>query len=354
MRVLFISRAYPPVVGGIEKENREIFNSLSKYLEVCLVANRRGKSFLPFFFVYAFIKSAWMLRHYDVVLLGDGVACVLGRALQMISRKPMIGIVHGLDLTYNNRLYQLLWIKQFIGRMDKLIAIGNETIIQGVLRGIPRSKFAFVPDGVHVERKVNRYTKNDLERLTNRKIKGKILLTLGRLVERKGIVWFVENVMVNLRDDIVYVVAGTGNEKNRLLAAIEKLEFKDRVIYVGGVSEQEKEMLYLTADIFVQPNITVEGDMEGFGLVVLEAASYGLPVVASNIEGLKDAIHNGKNGFLLEERDADAYKQKIESLFMDDESRRQFGANARKYVEEHFSWERTARQYVNIFKECVN
>lgn len=94
--------------------------------------------------------------------------------------------------------------------------------------------------------------------------------------------------------------------------------------------------------------------MEGFGLVVLEAASYGLPVVASNTEGLKDAIHDGKNGFLIEEGNAGAFKAKIQFLLLEDHKRRQLGLDFRKHVEENFSWEGVAQEYVKVFEQCVN
>lgn len=354
MKVLFISRSYPPVVGGIEKQNYEIYESLSKYCDLDLIANRIGKPFLPIFLIYSFIKSLIILRKYDVLLLGDGVLAVVGRALQAFYQVPIVCIIHGLDLTYDNSFYQSLWVSRFIKDLNKLIAVGNETIKQGTQRGIPPSKFVFVPNGVRARGVIGNYTIRDLENITERRIKGKVLLTIGRLVKRKGIVWFIENVMVKLPDDVIYIVAGTGKEKVRLLESIEKHGLETRVIYLGRVSENQKEILYCTADIFVQPNISVEGDMEGFGLVVLEAASYGLPVVASNTEGLKDAIHDGKNGFLIEEGNAEAFKAKIQFLLLEDHKRRQLGLDFRKHVEENFSWEGVAQEYVKVFEQCVN
>ncbi len=353
MKILFISRCYPPVLGGIEKQNFEIRRSLSKYCELDLIANRLGKFFLPVFLIYALVRSLIIMPRYDLLLLGDGVLAIVGRVLRMIYQVPVVSIVHGLDLTYSNFIYQTLWVRRFIKNMDGLIAVGNETINQGVQRGIPRSKFTFIPNGVETRSVLPRYSRSDLSAIAGSQIDGKVLLTVGRLVERKGILWFIENVMINLPKNVTYIVAGKGGQREKLLSSIAQHGLEKRVLYLGSVSDKTKEILFCTADVFVQPNIAVEGDIEGFGLVVLEAASFGLPVVASEIEGLKDAIHDGKNGFLVESGNANAFISKIEYLLMEDERRKRFGLEFREYVEENFSWENTAREYVKSFENFI-
>ena len=72
MKILFISRAYPPVLGGIENQNYEIAKALSKIAEVKIIANKKGRIFLPFFAPYALVKALFLFRTYDVLLLGDG------------------------------------------------------------------------------------------------------------------------------------------------------------------------------------------------------------------------------------------------------------------------------------------
>ena len=237
--------------------------------------------------------------------------------------------------------------------MDKLIAIGNETINQAVLRGIPRSNLIFVPNGVSIKKTLPTYSRKDLEKLIGREIHGKVLLTLGRLVKRKGAAWFIEEVIDKSCDSFIYIVAGDGAEKSNIITIIKKNGLQSRVFYIGAVSDKEKEVLYSTVDLFIQPNIKVPADMEGYGLVVLEAASYGLPVVASNIEGLKDAINDGVNGILVQERNAAQYKKAIAFFLKNDEYRKQFGTKARRYVMKYYSWENVATRYVNILKQLL-
>ena len=348
MNILFISRAYPPTIGGIEKQNFEITQGLAGISNLNLIANRKGKRALPLFIPYALCKAVLIARKYDVVLLGDGVLGVVGYFLKIFSRVPVACIVHGLDLTFRNRLYQKLWIGVFIQGMDKLIAVGNETIHQGVLRGIPATKFVFIPNGVSVPDPLPAYSRKDLESFIGRDIPGGVLLTLGRLVKRKGVAWFITEVVSRLDDNIVYLIAGEGREKSNIEAAIRVNGLQDRVICLGRVTEREKSLLFSTADIFVQPNITVADDMEGFGLVVLEAASYGMAVIATNLEGLKDAIENGQNGFLVDEADVDGYLTMIRSLLASHGHLRDFGMQARNYVAKYNAWPRIAREYLEV------
>ncbi len=350
MNILFISRAYPPVIGGIEKQNYEIGKALAAITRTDIIANTGGKWLLPVFLPYALLRALLSIRKYDVVLLGDGVLGILGYLLKSISPRPVACIVHGLDLTYRNPLYQKLWINVFLPRLDKLVAVGNATILQGTLRGLPASKFIFIPNGVAAPTTLAPYSRHDLEAFLNRKVSGPVILTLGRLVQRKGVTWFIENVVSRLDADITYIIAGEGREQPAILTAIRANNLQNRVLYVGGVSDRDKELLFCTADIFVQPNIEVAGDMEGFGLVVLEAAMHGLVVIASDIEGLKDAIHDGQNGFLVAAGDADAYRRKIQDVLQNPEEKEAFGRRARDYVSKNHTWPLIARKYLDVMR----
>ena len=348
MNILFISRTYPPVVGGIEKQNFEIATALSRICHVDVIANTRGKWFLLLFLPYATIKALISARKYDVVLLGDGVLGVTGYLLKLVTGKPVACIIHGLDLTYKNTTYQKLWVNIFIRHMDKLIAVGHETIHQGILRGIPRSKFVFIPNGVTPVATGKKHTHNELEALIGKKVNGPILLTLGRLVKRKGITWFIDNVINMLDRKIVYIVAGAGKEESNILSAIQNNNLQDQVFFIGKVSNRDKQLLFSTTDIFIQPNIKVAGDMEGFGLVVLEAAASGCVVIASRLEGLTDSIQHGQNGLLVTPGNAEEYRKTIESVLDNPQDKDAFGQHARVYVKSNYSWPLIARKYLDV------
>lgn len=358
MNILFISRAYPPVVGGIENHNAALAEWLGKQpdTKVTLIANRFGKKFLPFFFPYAILKALFLAKRHDALLLGDGVLSVIGWKLKFFFRKkPILSVVHGLDITYPFFLYQLLWVRVFLPKLDRLIAVGNETIRAGVVRGIPPSRFVFVPNGIDPNAHWDeRFSRKDLEGIIGESTDRKhFLLTSGRLAKRKGVAWFIRNVLPKLPRQTQYIVAGDGSDKQNILRAIEETHSYDQVKLLGYVSDRARNILMNTCDIFVQPNIRVSGDMEGFGISVLEAASCGIPVVVSNLEGLKDAVADGKNGFLAEPEQAENWKRIIENLLNNEEQRKEFGRNARRYTAEHFNWNTIAACYRGILQEEV-
>ena len=348
MNILFISRAYPPVVGGIEKQNFEIAAALSEICHVDVIINTRGKWLLPLFLPYATFRALASAHKYDVVLLGDGVLGITGYILKLVTGKPVACIIHGLDLTYKNTLYQKLWVNIFLRHIDKLIAVGHETIQQGVSRGIPESNFVFVPNGVTPANPDEIFTHQELETLIGKEVKGHILLTIGRLVKRKGVAWFIDNVVGTLNENIVYIIAGAGKEETNILSAIQNNHLQERVFFIGEITERDKKLLFTTADIFIQPNIKVDGDMEGFGLVVLEAAAHGCVVVASRLEGLIDSVQHGQNGYLVTPGNAKEYREVIESILDNPQQIKSHGQRARIYVENNYSWSLIARKYLDV------
>lgn len=360
LRILFISRAYPPTVGGIENQNYELARHLAQITPTTIIANKHGKKFLPIFLPYTLLYALINMRKYDALVLGDGVLGIVGWAVKKLynTRKTVACIVHGLDLTFKNNFYQKWWVRKFIPSCDKLFAVGNQTIIEGVARGIAQNKFTFIPNGVDIETfKPQPANPARLAQIVNDSKSAnsksaqfdiadkKILYTGGRLARRKGVAWFITNVMPLLPENVVYIVSGAGPYRDNIISSIAQNNLQNRVILLGYISDETRHTILNTADIFIQPNIPVDGDMEGFGLVVLEAAASEIPVVVAKLEGLKDAIHENKNGFLVESQNAEAWRDKIAQILDDDFDRKSFTQNARTYTITHFSWDKIAQEY---------
>jgi len=354
MKILFISRAYPPVVGGIENQNFELGQWLSKIADVKIIANKYGKKFLPIFIPYSIIRALFLIRKYDAILLGDGVLSFVGWKLKFLTKKPVICVIHGLDITYKNWIFQKFWVGIFLKKMSRLIAVGNETIRAGVDHGIPEEKFVFIPNGVDPKKCQGNFSRADLQKILKENIGDKkIILTSGRLVKRKGVAWFVRNVMPKLPENFHYVIASDGPDRENIVSAIVEKNLSSRIDMFGFVTDKTRNILFNTADLFVQPNIRVAGDMEGFGISVIEAGACSQVVLASDLEGLKDAIKDGENGFLLPSGDGDAWAEKIKEVLSDDNFRKEFGAKAKNFVENNYSWEKISQIYLNEINKLV-
>lgn len=93
--------------------------------------------------------------------------------------------------------------------------------------------------------------------------------------------------------------------------------------------------------------------MEGFGITAIEAGACGRVVLASGLEGLKDAIQEGKNGFLLPSGNAEAWINKIKELLADDNFRREFGEKAKAYVQDNYSWKHISKKYLEEVEKVL-
>lgn len=350
MKILFLSRAYPPIIGGLETHNYELHLALQQKTHTDTIINRKGKNALPFFMPFCALKALYLSPAYDAIILGDGVLACIGWLIKIFRPSiPVTCIVHGLDLTFSNRIYQFFWVSKFLPRLDKIIAVSQATADVAMKRGIKKSKLDVIPNGINPLQKTNhRRNPKQLEELLQTSCKEKtIFLTVGRLVKRKGVHWFITHVMPNLDSQFIYIIAGGGPEKDIINIAIKEKKLEDRVFCLGYVNDELKTMLYSNADLFLQPNIKVSGDMEGFGIAVLEANSHKLPVLGAKLEGLQDSIIHNENGWHVEPENPKAYINTIKEITSNPHHLRQAGIKAQSFCLKKFNWDAIAKQYIN-------
>lgn len=346
-RLFFVSRAFPPVLGGIENHNHQLSEWLARATEVVLLANRKGKKALPFFAFKAFFLLLLRLRRGDVVVLGDGVLAPLGWLIRRLRRVSVVGIIHGLDVTYANGLYQSLWVGRFLPGLSGLIAVSHATRDEAVARRIPAGLIQVVPNGVDAEALAGHSHTLPVARFLPAAAVDKVLLlTIGRMVRRKGVAWFVEHVLPELPAHMVYVVAGDGPEYERVAALVAQKGLAARATLLGRIDEEQKAALLHAAALFIQPNIVVEADVEGFGISVIEASVCGTPVVASDIQGLRDSVLEGETGVRLPAEDARAWIDYL-SAWTPQALPRERVAQA---TAQAFSWPSVAQRYLDAVR----
>jgi len=131
---------------------------------------------------------------------------------------------------------------------------------------------------------------------------------------------------------------------------IKEKKLGDRVKLIPFIPEEDKRVLLNAVDIVISPNVKTPGTMEGFGINVIEASVCGRVVVASAMEGLLDAVQEGKNGFLVEEGNVEVWVRKVSELLADDGFRKDFEEKVKKYTVENYSWEKIAKKYLEAMK----
>ena len=342
-RVLFLTRKYPPMIGGLETLS---YNLTTGYTgPKTIVALGRLQRHLVWFLPYTSLRVLLTGYKYDLVHVGDPMLSLAGRIAHSVWRKKVVMCVHGLDLVYGSRLYQA-YLRAFI-YADTYVAISAATRRLAEARGL--YPVTIITIGVANEFfKVQRYADADPEVAAARKGR-MVLLTTGRLIPRKGVAWFVTNVLP--QRDVLYVVVGGGRDHDRIKQAAADAGVTDKLLLIWQPDQERLYKLFAAADVFVMPNIPIPNDVEGFGIVGIEAAASGLPVVASRLEGIPDAVVDGESGVLVEPANADAYVAAIEKLQTDPEARVAFGEKARRYVRTRNDWREVVGAYARLFRD---
>lgn len=170
----------------------------------------------------------------------------------------------------------------------------------------------------------------------------RVLLSVGRLVTRKGhdMALRALPILRTTYDDLVYVIVGDGPDRARLESLADELRVSDMVVFAGRASARELAALYAAASVFVMPSRQIGEDVEGFGLVFLEAGYHRVPVVGGNSGGIPEAVREGENGLLADPADPTDIAAKVARLLDDPALASRMGDAGRRLATEHFTFAR--------------
>ena len=376
LRILYVSHSFPVAgrplsnVGGMQRVAVDLYRALASHPEVEVIPllletswRWTGLRTPPFLLrLLRRIPSIVQAQQIDVVLFSSmvtaSVAPVLARSIRAAGAITA-AIPVGRDVTLPNPLYQR-YVPRVLEALDVILPISRATAATCVERGASSDRVHIVPCGIDLPR-VDRVPPGNAARsavLSLVRQHGapahdettRILLSVGRHQERKGFHWFAEQVLPEV-PDAVYLVAGDGPMKPRIAAAAERAGVADRIVLPGRVTDEFLATLQAGSDLFIMPNIPVAGDMEGFGVVMLEAGAAGLVTVAADLEGIRDVVTEGVNGHLVPSRDGSAFATAI-AKYPTPEASREAGARAAHHVREHFGWEGVVESYLEILRRA--
>jgi glycosyltransferase involved in cell wall biosynthesis len=344
---LFITRNYPPKVGGLEAYSYHLIKEFESNNQTFKIVLTKSNLHLFWFLPFCIIKALYICWKYNIeyVHLCDALLAPVGILLKMMTGTNISASVVGLDITYNNFFYQLL-IPWCVRQLDRVICISRATRDECTSRRIPHGQCTVIPIGIHPDEVYMPQSREHLRRTLEEKTgvslqNRRVLVTVGRLVRRKGAAWFVRNVMPNLDSRFSYLIVGDGPDRERIQELVKTHGLQNRVLLLGRLSDESRNLIFNAADIFIMPNITVPGDVEGFGIVAIEAGSCGLPVIASNIQGIRDAVIDGKTGILVEEQNVNDFLHAIENTRLERDK-------IRATVISTFDWSQIYKQFCTI------
>ncbi len=372
MRLLFVSHSFPPPdapmsnVGGMQRVATELHAALEKRDDVAMrtLALRSSWKWVHLraglFLASLAVRLRREARAYEAdAILFTSITTAL--PLLLASRRlkargvRLAAIAHGLDVTDPNPAYQMA-VRRLCRVLDVVMPVSRATGKELIARGLSRGRMQVVPNAVDVDRFTRdtadqtREPTSKIESAPSLPVDAFLLVGVGRLVRRKGFAWFIENVMPKLPDRVVLWLAGDGPERQAIEAAIARNALQQRVRCLGKISEEELIALYKMGQLFVMPNINVPGDMEGFGIVMLEAGVCGLPTLAADLEGIRDVIEEGVNGWFAPSGNAKAFVDRIQRLLDAPDELRRASKRTAEYVSSTYRWNTTAQRYLDILK----
>lgn len=388
MKILIISHEYPPVgggggvavfdlvqelakrksikidvltVGGPSLKNVEKCKNVTMYriktISKCsLETNTAFLALLSYinFVILGIIYGIklMMLEKYDVIhshfIIPSGI---IGSVLSFIFFVPHIVTVYEADILnpkkgcrmpYN---FCLRWLITFLFKFSSCVVTISHHIQKEVIDFYYKNirKLEVIHLGINLQENliISERQKYNLDE------KDFVITTIGRLVERKGIKFLVKAVSEIKDNNVKLIIIGEGPQKVEIQNFISQHKLSDRVMILGRVSEKEKKEILSLSDIFVLPSLH-----EGFGLVILEAMEYGLPVITTNHGGQTEIIEDQTNGFLIPVGNWTELKEKILLLRQNKNLWHQIYYNNKSKVKS-FSVKDEADKYINIYKRIL-
>lgn len=220
---------------------------------------------------------------------------------------------------------------------------------------IPETKIQIIPGGVDLERFQPATDKKEIREALNFPRDDIVLFTVRNLVRRMGLenLLIAFNALAKKCADIKLVIGGQGPLENGLIALARSFNIEDKVHFTGFIPEDRLPLYYQMADLFVLPT----KELEGFGLVTLEAMASGLPVIGTPIGGTKEILGNFDAGFLFEDTQPDSIAklalEKYHIIKNNPQHWKQISDRCRQFVEKHYSWEQNVNSLEKLFLSCI-
>jgi phosphatidylinositol alpha-1,6-mannosyltransferase len=173
-----------------------------------------------------------------------------------------------------------------------------------------------------------------------------VIVCVSRLVPRKGQDTLIHALPAVQRQiqDVALLLVGHGSYREELETLASSLGVADAVVFAGGVPHAELPAHFAAGDVFAMPCRTRRGgmDVEGLGIVYLEASASGLPVIVGDSGGAPDAVRDGRTGYVVPGRDVSAVADRLVTVLRDHDLRARMGAAGRDWVERDWRWDTLA------------
>ncbi|MFA6271525.1 MAG: glycosyltransferase family 4 protein [Patescibacteria group bacterium] len=374
LKTLLITTDFPPKIGGVSEylsqicsrlprenitvlttaeDNSDIFDAKQNYRII------RKKLFSTSYFVWPkwilLLRNACRLvksNNFRQILVGQILPVgTVALIINYLFKIPYIVSTHAMDITILESSPRKTWLaKKILNRSTQIITVSHYTKSKITDLGIVENKIIIISPATDIlEHSTNDQRKelSDKYHLHNKRI----LLTVGRIIERKGHMDVLKALpdIIKLVPNVNYVITSEGPYKAVLEDYILKNNLENHVTFIGTISRDELPSLYQLSELFVMPTrVLANNDVEGFGIVYLEANAFGIPVIAYNSGGVSDAVLHKKTGLLVEPKKPSEIAKCVINLLGDTAYAKQLGEQGKKRVKEQFGWNAKAQAFRDI------
>jgi phosphatidyl-myo-inositol dimannoside synthase len=358
--ILIVTSEFPPEPGGIGNHALNLAKYLHKNnFKVSVVAdqrlidNRKERLFdknLSFIVSRVKINSIRIFMYFNrffkifkytyknEIIIASGKFSLWAVALiSMFLKRKYIAIIHGTEVNFKNKIIKKS-IDFSLTRFDKIIAVSNFT--KSLVSDLNLKHIEVICNGFKIN-KNNFSAVPKLKSFPN-------LITVGSVSYRKGQQNVIKALpcLIKKYPNLHYHIIGTPLEKNKFLKIAEDLQISQYITFYGKLEEQEKINLLEASDIFIMlSENTTSGDVEGFGIALLEANSLGIPTIGSFGCGIEDAIANYTSGILVKNNDFEKISLAVDEIITNYDTYR----IASKEWAQNFTWETIINKYIKSF-----
>lgn len=364
----------------MQKQSFELITHVSKKVKTHQITF--SNTYPVVFFLFLSIPRIWfrLIKNPQINLIhaNDGLMALFLTPLLLLKRRRLSATIHGLDIVFRFAPFQF-WARNFLSQFDLLIAVSDATKSECIKRGISQDRIICIPNGFEIPVETKKNSKSEWFRTNIDQQVGFILTSVGRPVPRKGFSWFAKHVLPALKVKCTYFLVGPELKNSGTIHFLEKwlpswffekycilngipldyIELKKlaiqpknevKIVMLGKLSNEQLSELYRHTDLFLMPNLKVEGDFEGFGLVALEAASREALCLAADVDGIPTAIKNNSTGILLESGNPDLWVAKINELLSTD-FKSISGKFSKNVINQNYTWEKMSLDYLEAFEK---
>lgn len=365
-KIAVFTTAYHPLVGGAEIAIREITRRLKDRFDFYIITSRFRRDLpksevrpegtvIRLGFGTPFDK--WLLpilaplfhRGSASIVLGVdiGQGSLAAAVLKCINPRVrfILNIQYGgseKDLSRGYSGLHGLLFKFMLGRADYVTAISKYLLDEARKYGY-RGPAEVIPNGVDLLKFQNTNYKLQTKHKTQNT---KVIITTSRLVPKNGVDILIKSIadVKKTIPDIQCWIIGGGPERKNLELLTTDYQLQTNIKFFGEVPHEKIHEYLHKADIFVRPSRS-----EGMGISFVEALAAGLPIIGTNVGGIKDIIQDGKTGIFVKVDDPQDLAKKIVGLLRDEKLSNSIAMGGRKMAEERFSWEGIASSYGHLF-----